>query len=584
MKDSINDISFENSKIVILSGGKGTRLSALLDDIPKPMIQINQKPLLEYLVIHSRKYGFKNILFKTGYLSEKIKSYFGKGEKYGCTIEYFDEKELLGTCGGLNFLSNEKEPIIVIYGDTLLNVNLTKLLKYHYDKKSQATLVVHQSDHPEDSDIIISDKDNNVIDLVHKPGSKMYGNISNAALYVLNPECFSHIPTNDRFDFAKDLIPDLLKRKYRVFSYYTEDYIKDIGTTKRFEEVNIDIQKGKVFSRVDAVFLDRDGIINEEIGLIKKKEDLKLISDASNSIKLFNNNNILTLVVTNQPVVAKNLCTIHELKEIHAYMRLLLSKDNAYLDGVYFCPHHPDKGFPGENIKYKYQCICRKPAIGLLEEAKKDYELELKKCFIIGDTTTDIQTGINAHCRTILVKSGYMGRDKKYLANPDYIFDSLLDAAKFIVKYNNSSFGKIISIINQKNKNDKRIIVIIGGCSKEKNDLLIKKINKSLNKEALMIDLDLWKFENENFFKENLYHDVAEKIIKIINSDKMMEKQIVFISGITSLDNPFLIRISQIKIFVDSLEKIPLDKKEEKSDYMSIEFCKSTVKNADFIY
>ncbi len=272
MKENVEAHSFADTKVVIISGGKGTRLSSLLDQVPKPMIQIGEKPLLEHLVLHSIRCGFTQFLLKVGYLSEKIQNYFEDGKAFNCKIEYYVEKELLGTCGGLNFLQYEKKPVIVIYGDTLININLLKLLEYHNKKKAQATLVVHESDHPEDSDIIITDNNNQVINLIHKPGTDQFGNISNAALYVLNPECFSEIPQNGVWDFAKNLIPRLIKQQYKIFAYPTEEYIKDIGTVKRYKEVQEDLRQGKVFNRVQAVFLDRDGVINYERGLLKKKK------------------------------------------------------------------------------------------------------------------------------------------------------------------------------------------------------------------------------------------------------------------------------------------------------------------------
>jgi len=181
-----------------------------------------------------------------------------------------------------------------------------------------------------------------------------------------------------------------------------------------------------------AVFLDRDGVINEEVDLLHKPDQLKLIEGSAEAIKLLNKN-FYVIVVTNQPQVARGLCSEDDIQEINEKLKRELEKFNARIDAVYYCPHHPEKGFPGENPEYKIECDCRKPKIGMLEQAAKDFDLDLEFCFIIGDRTVDLKTGKNANCRTILVRTGYAGEDKKYESKPDFVADNLLEAAKLIL-------------------------------------------------------------------------------------------------------------------------------------------------------
>jgi len=428
-------VSIDEIKTIILAGGKGTRLYPLTLDIPKTMILIQDKPLLLHIIKNSQKYGFKKFIMKVGCFSDKIQKYFDNGEKLNCDVDYFVEEELLGTAGGLNFLQTEKNPVVILYGDELLNINLRKMIDFHINTNSQATLLVHKSSHPEDSDVVELENGNKVKCMIHKPGNAEHGNITNAGLYILNPECFKLIPEKGAYDFGKELLPKLISEKFNVCGYYSDEYIKDIGTLKRYEEAKQDVEDGKISNRVEAVFLDRDGTINEEVDLLHDIKQFKLLSNVGNAIKKLNDTNIISIIVTNQPVVARGLCDESKVKEINNQMNSELKKQGAYLDEIYYCPHHPEQR-PEGNQKYRIKCSCRKPDTGMLLQAQKKFNLDLTKCFMIGDATGDILTGQNAGCKTILVKTGYGGKDDKYDVKPDYIFDNLNDAVEFVLQFN----------------------------------------------------------------------------------------------------------------------------------------------------
>jgi len=183
-----------------------------------------------------------------------------------------------------------------------------------------------------------------------------------------------------------------------------------------------------------AIFLDRDGTINKYVKDIHTPNQFKLLKNAPKAIRLLNKIKIPVIVVTNQPAVAKGFCTIRDIQKINKKMVNELRKYDAKISAVYFCPHHPEKGWPGENPKYKINCNCRKPKIGMLLKAKKRFGLNLKKCFMIGDETRDVQTGKNAGCTTILLKTGKRKKDPRFKAKPDYICRDLYQAAKLIAK------------------------------------------------------------------------------------------------------------------------------------------------------
>jgi histidinol-phosphate phosphatase family protein len=185
------------------------------------------------------------------------------------------------------------------------------------------------------------------------------------------------------------------------------------------------------------VFLDRDGVIIKHVPDIHRMEDVDIFSFSPEAVRMLNKLHLLVIVVTNQPQVAKGYLTEEDLKKINQKIVGDLKKNGAKIDAVYYCPHHPDKGFPGERQEYKVECSCRKPKIGMIEEAAKRFDADLSKSFIVGDSTMDIKTGENVKqkysgFKTILVKTGLGGKDGRYLVNEDFVVENLLDAAKLI--------------------------------------------------------------------------------------------------------------------------------------------------------
>ena len=177
-----------------------------------------------------------------------------------------------------------------------------------------------------------------------------------------------------------------------------------MGTPERYCETEADIRSGKVSARnlrskQKAVFLDRDGTINKDCGFITDARNFELLPKAAEAIKKINASGYLAIVVTNQPVIARGECTFEELERIHNKMETELGKKGAFIDGLYFCPHHPDKGFTGENAAYKCECACRKPKAGMLLQAAKDFNIDIASSYMIGDSEKDVLAGEKAGCK-----------------------------------------------------------------------------------------------------------------------------------------------------------------------------------------
>jgi D,D-heptose 1,7-bisphosphate phosphatase len=388
-------------KVVIIAGGKGTRISSINKQVPKSMIEINGKPIIEYQIELAKKYNLTDIIITIGYLGDIIKNYFKDGKKWGVIITYCEESRPLGTAGAFVEISDFlKEDFIVFYGDTIMDIDLNKMIFYHKKLKSDATLFLHPNDHPFDSDLVKIGENNKILQFLSKPHPEnlVYKNLVNAALYILNPKVISLIPKNIKSDFGKDVFPSCIKNNLNIYGYISPEYIKDMGTPKRFNKVTKDLISGKVaklnlINKRPCIFLDRDGVICEEVDLLHKPNQLKLIDGVVDALKYINNKGYLAVIVTNQPVVARNLCSIKELEYIHMKLETFLGNKGAYLDAIYFCPHHPDNGFPEENKKYKIVCECRKPKAGMFFKARKELNIDLQNSFMIGDRVSDIEAG-----------------------------------------------------------------------------------------------------------------------------------------------------------------------------------------------
>lgn len=397
-------------KTVIMSGGRGTRISELFPDIPKPLIPICGKPVLEHEIECLREQGFTDIILTVSHMSERIIEYFGNGNKFGVHIEYFVEDKPLGNAGALFRLKDKlTEDFLLLNADSVFNIDFNRFVEFHKEHKALATLFTHPNDHPYDSGLIIADNDKSVQKWLAKEDERprYYKNRVNAGLHIISPKLLENDIDLPKIDLDRHLLKPLAGTE-KMFCYDSPEYVKDMGTPERFEAVTRDFESGKVFARnlknkQKAIFLDRDGTINKYVGFLRNVDDFELLPTVSEAIKLINNSGYLAVVITNQPVIARGEVTYDELNEIHNKMETLLGADGAYLDEIYFCPHHPDSGFEGEIKELKFDCDCRKPKPGMLLKAAEDLNIDLAQSWIIGDGDNDKAAGEAAGCRTKII-------------------------------------------------------------------------------------------------------------------------------------------------------------------------------------
>ena len=400
-------------KVVIMAGGKGTRISSVASDIPKPMIEIDGIPVLEREIQCLKEQGFKDLIITVSHLGHIIMNYFGDGLDFGVHIEYFVEEQPLGNAGALFELKNKlTEDFLLLNADSIFDIDFNRIVKFHKEKGGLVTLFTHPNSHPYDSGLIIADKTGAVEQWLTKEDArpKYYQNRVNAGLHVVSPEILEVRPEGAKVDLDRQLLKPLAGTG-KMFCYDSPEYVKDMGTPDRYEAVCKDFADGVVAGKnlkrkQKAIFLDRDGTINKYVGFLTDIDEFELLPGVAEAIGKINRSGYLAIVVTNQPVIARGEVGWEELQEIHNKMETLLGLEGVYLDGIYFCPHHPHKGYEGEIPELKFDCDCRKPKPGMLLKAAEDFNIDLSQSWMTGDGENDIKAGEVAGCKTALIGEG----------------------------------------------------------------------------------------------------------------------------------------------------------------------------------
>lgn len=441
--------------VVLAAGGKGTRIQSLNSTVPKPMLMIAGKPILQWEIECLVRQGFTDIYITVSHLAEKITSYFGDGKLFGCKISYYYEEQPLGNAGAL-FKLWEKNKLtdnfFFFISDAIYELDLERFLDFHKKTNAIATLIVHPSSHCQDSSIVFSDKNRTVTNWLNKEDKKpkWYKNSANAGLQILTTELLGLSGINPKavgsgrglrkVDLDRDVLKPLISTG-RMKAYSTSEYIHDAGTPERFKMVEEDIKSGLAASRnlkyqQKAIFLERDGTVNKYVGSLIFPFQFEMIDGVTEAVKLINSSGYLAIVVANRPDIARDEITIDELNLVHNKMETMLGKEGAYIDGLYYYSHNLDKGFEGEDVELGSVCDYRKPEPFI--KAARDFNIDLSKSWMIGVDEQCIQVGKNAGCNNVLIISANGTDGEKSCADYDYFgqdltVKSLLEAVKLIL-------------------------------------------------------------------------------------------------------------------------------------------------------
>ncbi|MEM7151670.1 MAG: HAD-IIIA family hydrolase [Myxococcota bacterium] len=395
---------------VIVAGGLGTRLGDAARARPKPMLPIGGVPLIARQIEQFRRAGIGRVVILAGHRSEVIEVQARGWSDERCRVEVVVESQPLGSGGCLSLVPGHG-PRVVAFGDVVFEMDLRALVQAHRRHEARVTAVVHPNDHPHDSDLVELDPRGRLVALHTKPhplGLEVR-NLVTAGVFVVDAALTRALPTGRKLD----LVHDILARAHRdgepIFGYETSEYLKDMGTPSRYRRVCDDWERGLVQGAAlprRTAFLDRDGTINRHVGYVSRPEQIELLPGVGSAIRSLNRAGVQVVVVTNQPVVARGMCDETQLRAIHARLEGQLGAEGAYLDRLYYCPHHPHRGFEGERVELKVECDCRKPAPGLLLRAMSELRVDVATSAMFGDSLCDAQAGMRAGVEPLLLGDG----------------------------------------------------------------------------------------------------------------------------------------------------------------------------------
>ena len=373
------------SQIVILCGGRGTRLGEITEQIPKPMLKFAGEPFLKFLIKKYSKYPIDEILLLAGYLGEQIKDEYDNTVFNGVKIRVIIEKKPLGTLGAV--LGSYKElatQFLLTNGDSYVEFDFWKLRNWwnSVKKKCNSAIVVGSvNDTSRYGQIKVSE--NHITEFVEKDDFNTKGLI-NLGIYLIKKESLlSHFPTeNSNLSLEKVFLPNLISNRSLFYFKINNHSLIDFGVPKDLDKLKYLI-KSKQNNK--AVFFDRDNTINVDKGYTYKTNELKLCKGISRVIRQFNENNFKVFIVSNQSGVARGFYTKDHVIKFHKELKKELSNKRAFIDDFRFCPHHPTEGFGN----LKSICSCRKPETGMIDDLVNSWNLNLSKCVFIGDSLAD---------------------------------------------------------------------------------------------------------------------------------------------------------------------------------------------------
>jgi mannose-1-phosphate guanylyltransferase/phosphomannomutase len=422
---------------VVIAGGLGSRLAKNGIVTPKPLLKVEGRSLIEWQILNLEREGINEILLLLGLHSARIINHVNCIKKnFSVSIRCIVEEVSLGTGGALlNVKELLDEMFVVLYGDLLVDCNLSRLFS-DAESSEYGSIGIRPSDHPLDSDLVQTNHINEILKIHPKPNSldSHRMNLAMTGLMCLKKNLLAESVNSLellKFDLEKNLISPTINSKGGFKATRLTGFIKDLGTVDRLGNAEeLWISRSMTNKSQKAVILDRDGVINTFSGDVTNLRQFRVVEDLVQSIGILRNHNFKIFVATNQPGIAKGFLNWDQLSSLHGSVDMILSSNGLLLDGWYICPHHPEKGFPGEILELKVDCKCRKPKDGLIKQINEDFPLDLERSWFVGDQLSDfhlansvglsfVQIGKAFNSPNVISKFDKLEQACRYIANQD---------------------------------------------------------------------------------------------------------------------------------------------------------------------
>ena len=363
--------------LVILVGGRGTRLGKITNNVPKPLIKIDDKPFLDLLLSKLIKYNFKKIYLLCSYKKNIFFQKYNNLKIHNSKIICIDEGKQKGTGGALFKLKKYlKKNFIMINGDTFFDINLN-ILKNRNLKNNSIFVALSNTKKSKNNYLIknLALKKNKVF------FPKRKTNMMNGGIYIINKKILKKIQ-NKYLSFETNILYHEINKNKVEGEYFDADFI-DIGSKFKLNY----LKKNSKFLKNKCFFLDRDGVINKDVGYLKSFKNFIFLKDVSKAIKFLNNKSYLVIIITNQAAVGKQIISENNLKFIHNKMKsVLYKKNNSYIDDIYYAPFFKNSKI----LKYRKNSYDRKPFPGMFKKAINKWNIDVKSSFFIGDQLSDM--------------------------------------------------------------------------------------------------------------------------------------------------------------------------------------------------